>query len=127
MELVPMFRLSYFRAQKFAARRHVVKSERTSTCVPGARRVAHNVNLPPLDDDLSPRNRIRFASRQAETRHTGDARQRFATETESADRFKSDTDRILLVACRSSESKASSRSIPEPSSITRIREIPRAG
>ncbi len=37
---------------------------------------------------------------------------------------RSKTERILLVACRSSESSASSRSMPQPSSNTRTKEIP---
>ena len=37
---------------------------------------------------------------------------------------RSAADRILLVACRSRDSSASSRSIPWPSSITRTSEIP---
>ena len=38
--------------------------------------------------------------------------------------WRSSAERILLVACRSSERRASSRSMPQPSSITRMSEIP---
>jgi len=65
-----MFGSRYFPAQKFAARRpRCKKSERTSTCVPGASPPSRTTSIfAAIDDDFGPRNRIRFASRQAETR-----------------------------------------------------------
>src|SRR6266699_2010049 len=45
-------------------------------------------------------------------------------ERHATSKIRSAADRILLVACRSRDSNASSRSIPQPSSITRTSEIP---
>ena len=81
--------LGIFRAQKFAARRHVVKKRAHLHLRPGRfAAVAHDVDLAAIDDDLSPGNRIRFASGQAKSRHAGDARQRFTAKTESANCFQ---------------------------------------
>src|ERR1700730_12131840 len=81
--------LGIFRAQKFAAGWHVVKKRAHLHLRP--RRfaaVAHDVDLAAVDENLGPGDRIRFASRQAKTRHAGDARERLAAKTESADRFQ---------------------------------------
>src|SRR5206468_2288148 len=117
--------LGIFRAQKFAARRHVVKKRTHLHFVPGASPPSRTMSiLPPLTTISVPAmaSCSRVVRRKRDTlAMLGSASPR---KPNVAIASKSETDRILLVACRSSESSASSRSIPQPSSITRISEIP---
>ena len=115
-----------FGAQEFSARRHIVKKRTHFDLRP--RRfaaVAHRLDPSAVYQNFRAGDRPGSRVRQPKARNAGDARQRFAPKTKRADGCEiSRRMRILLVACRSSESRASSRSIPQPSSTTRMREIP---
>src|SRR5690242_492105 len=81
--------LRIFRAQKLAARRHVVeKRANFHLGAGGFAAVADDVDLAAIDHDLSPRDCVLLASRQAKTRYAGNARQGFAAKTERADCFQ---------------------------------------
>src|SRR2546421_7250654 len=73
-----------FGTKKFPTRRQIV--EQRAHFHFGSRRfaaVAYDVDLSAIDDDFSAGDRIRFARSEAETRNTGDARQRFAAKSQS--------------------------------------------
>ena len=121
-----MLRLSVFSDRRnFRRAGKLKKRERTSTWVPGASPPSRTTSsLPPLTMISVPASACawRVVSRNRDTlAMLGRASPRnpsVATASRSA------AVRILLVACRSSESNASSRSMPQPSSITRTSEIP---
>ena len=81
--------------------------------------------MPPSTRSSVPVACPRAPRAQHEMRDRRDARQRLAAEAQRADRAEIlRRCAILLVACRSSASRASSGSIPSPSSSTRISFLP---
>jgi len=79
-------------AEILRRRRHVVKKRGTSTCVPALAAVAHNVDLAAMTTIQSPQpHPVRGVVRRK--RDTLAMLGTLRHETESTDRFKSDTDR----------------------------------
>ena len=97
----------------------------TSMLVPsGAPTSRTDDDRPGVDAHLGAGRAAARARAQQEARHRRDARQRLAAEPERPDRAEIVRLAILLVACRSIASRASSGSIPSPSSSTRISFLP---
>ena len=108
------------RAQKFSTRRQIVKNRADFYLGAGGfPAVSHRFDLASRDDDLRSGDCPRFARCQAKTRNAGNALGGLRPKPEVAMAARSAAVRSLLVAWRSNESKASSRSIPHPSSTTR--------
>ena len=75
-----------FRTKKFPARRQIVK-KRAHFDLRAWRftAIAHSVDFAAIDDDFCSGYRVRFTSRQTETRNTGDTWQRFAAKAQRRD------------------------------------------
>ena len=121
-----MLRLSVFSDRRnFRRAGTLKKSERTSTCVPGASPPSRTMSiLPPFTMISVPASAFgsRVVNRKRDTlAMLGSASPRNPNVLTAC---RSAAERILLVAWRSSERSASSRSIPHPSSTTRTSEIP---
>src|SRR6478736_4428144 len=92
LQMKLMFDVAAFgilRTKKFPARRQVVKKRthfdlraRSFTAIP------HYVDFAAIDDNFCPGDRARFTCTHAESRHTGDTRQRFAAKPERGNRLK---------------------------------------
>src|SRR5688572_25010646 len=78
--------LGVFRAEEFPARGQIVE-KRPHFYLRSGRFAAipHRLDPASRHDDLRPRDRVRLARGQAETRHTGDARQSFPSKAEGGD------------------------------------------
>ncbi len=101
------------------------KRSLTSICVPAAQPVGFtSVGPPPSTVSAIPascsRGRVEREKRETDAM-LGSASPR---KPNDAMRARSSSEAILLVACRSRASTASASSIPEPSSVTRIRATP---
>ena len=92
LQLNLMFDVAAFgilRAKKFPARRQVVKKRAHFDL--GARRftaVPHNVDFAAIDENFCTRERARFTRCYTESRHTGDAWQRFAAKAQRRNSLK---------------------------------------
>src|SRR2546428_991047 len=81
--------LGIFGSKKFSARRQIKKKgAHFDLRSRGFTAIAHNVELAAVNDDFRPRECVRRTRRQAKSRHTGDAWQRFAPKSECSDSFK---------------------------------------
>src|SRR4030095_2788790 len=77
------------RAKKFPTRRQIVKKRaHFDLRAWGFTAAPHNVDFSAVDDNFCPGYRTRFTRSQAESRHTGDAWQRFATKSQGCDSLK---------------------------------------
>ena len=112
--------------QKLPARRQVVEEIRDLDRRAFRRAdFAHRRDGAAIDPDLRPARGTARARAKHEMRDRRDARQRLTAEPQCADGAEIvRACAILLVACRSSASRASSGSIPSPSSSTRISFLP---
>ncbi len=117
--------LGRLRAQELPARGQVVKQRaRLDARARRVAAVAHRFDLAAVDEDFRPRQRpgSRVASRKRDTlAMLGSASPRNPSVAIAA---RSAPVRILLVAWRSRQSSASSRSMPCPSSTTRTSAMP---
>ena len=117
---------SVFSPRRNLRRAGVLKNRsRTSTTVPGGTPAGLSATVAPPSTPIShPESascsRVRRRNRETEAIE-GSASPRNPSEPMA---FRSSTDSILLVACRSRARRASSRLIPTPSSLTRISDLP---
>src|SRR2546423_10862535 len=85
--------LGVLRAKKFPARREIIKQRADLDLRSrGFTAVAHNFEPAAIDHDFCSCERAGFARSQAESRHAGDAWQRFAPKSECSD--------CLKISCR---------------------------
>src|SRR5256885_4775434 len=81
--------LGVLRAKKFPSRREIIKQRADLDLRPrGFPAVAHNFKPAAVDHDFCSCERARLARSQAESRHAGDAWQRFAPKPERGDCLK---------------------------------------
>src|SRR5882724_5002890 len=81
--------LGVLRAKKFPARREIIKQRADLDLRSrGFTAVAHNFEPAAIDNDFCSSERAGFARSQAESRHAGDAWQRFAPKSECGNCLK---------------------------------------
>ena len=124
--MLDVARLGVLGAEKLPARRQII--EKRPHLDLGSRRfaaVAHRLDLPRRNRSPPSRRPPLFPESLGEnatrSRCSGALRRESRASPPSPDRAAV---RILLVACRSRQSNASSRSMPMPSSVTRMSEMP---
>src|SRR5258705_12479654 len=78
-----------FGAKKFSARGQIVKKRaHLDLRSRGFTSVAHDFELAAIDNDFGSGNRVSLTCRQAKSGHAGNARQRFAPESQRSDCLK---------------------------------------